>query len=128
MRTSGSTSDAEGAASLAQAESRGHGFLSSSSTAAGGGDKVEVYTFWHVAGQESGAVTLAVDYETRGEIPKAASCGAGALASVEMQVWRLFRGEPPESESRTLAAAPCDAPLPEAARYNPDSMPQLKIR
>ncbi len=30
--------------------------------------------------------------------------------------------------SRMLAAAPCDAPLAEAARYNPDSMPQLKIR
>lgn len=124
----GAPESAETASALTKSDGRGHGFLSFQSDASGSGDKVEVYTFWHVQGQDGGIVTLAVDNETRGANPKAEFCGTGALASVEMHVWRLARGAAPESEDRMLAGAACGTQLTQEVRYNPDTMLQLRIR
>lgn len=124
----GQPESAETALALAKSEGRGHGFLSFQSDASGGGDKLEVYTFWHVPGQDSGIVTLAVDNATRGSNPAGESCGTGALASVDMRVWRMLRGGTAESEDRILASVPCGRSLPLDVRYNPDSMPSLKAR
>lgn len=124
----GQPGSAETAQTQAAADARGRGFLSSQSDASSPGDKVEVYTFWHVPGQDGGAVTLAVDYETRGATPKAETCGNGKLARVDMRVWRLVRGAGPEGEERMLASVPCGSELPAEVRYNPDSMPHLRVR
>jgi hypothetical protein len=124
----GQPGSVETAQTQAAADARGRGFLSFQSDASTPGDKVEVYTFWHVPGQDGGAVTLAVDHETRGATPKAETCGAGKLASVEMHVWRLVRGADLETEERMLASVPCGSELPAEVRYNPDSMPHLRVR
>jgi hypothetical protein len=124
-----SPSSADAALEQSRKTARGRGFLSAAADGTAEGDKVEVYTFWHADGQESGAVSLMVDYETRGEVPLAEACGSGSLASIEFRVLRLARGAAAAvTEQRALAAAPCGKPLPAEARFNPDSMPHLMIR
>jgi chemotaxis protein histidine kinase CheA len=122
-------SSAEAALEQSRKTGRGRGFMSAVADETAEDDKAEVYTFWHAEGQESGAISLMVDYETRGDVPRADACGSGPLATVEFRVFRLARGAPsPASEQRALAPAPCGKPLPAGARFNPDSMPHLLIR
>ena len=122
-------SSSEAALEQSRKTARGRGFMSAVADGTAEEDKVEVYTFWHAEGQEGGAVSLMVDYETRGDLPRAEACGSGQLASVNFRVFRLARGSASAvSEQRALAAAPCGQPLPAEARFNPDLMPHLLIR
>ncbi len=124
----GATDPAEAARDGARKSGRGHGFLGMVSDAATPGDKVEVYTFWH-SGDGRGVVTLALDYETRGDVPGGQTCGTGVLASMAFTVWRLPRGAATAlSEERSLSAVPCGVPLAREVRFNPDSVPHLSVR
>lgn len=107
---------------------RGQGFVSAVANAATQGDRVEVYTFWHAAGEQHGVVTMALDYETRGDTPGGETCGDGRLAGIDVTVWRLARGAAPVSERRVLAPVACGAALAREVRFNPDSMPHLTVR
>jgi hypothetical protein len=122
-------SSSEAALEQSRKTARGRGFMSALADGTAEDDKVEIYTFWHAEGQEGGAVSLMVDYETRGDLPRDDACGSGQLASIEFRVFRLARGAAaPVSEQRALPAAPCGKPLPAEVRFNPDSMPHLLIR
>jgi len=104
----------------------GHGFMTTVSDGTREGDQLEVYTFIHEPSQASGAVTLALDYESRARIPQEPdSCGTGLYADLEYRVavWR-----PNGSVSRTrgsFAPLPCGQPSDQTARYNSKALPQL---
>ena len=113
---------------VAQAERRGHGFLSSTDSEQTLGDKVEVYTFYHNDEQASGAIALALDYETRGETPNGATCGTGALAEVDFQVVILPRKGQAARQSGVLTRVACGTRISQEARYNQSALPGLRIR
>ena len=109
-------------------DNRGHGFISFASDGSTPGDQVEVYTFVHEANQTSGAVTLALDYESRSKRPRDPdTCGTGYYADLE---YKTFVWHPAGSISRTRGAfAPqdCDQATDEVARYNAKALPQLML-
>ncbi len=105
--------------------SRGRGFISMDDAGDGPGVHAEVYTFLHNKSQRHGAITLLIDYETRGDVPSGDHCGAGKLAEVEAQVIRLRRGGRVEKETVRLGPEPCGQQLPEAKRFNSDTLSDL---
>lgn len=113
---------------LAQAERRGHGFLSAIDGEQTLGDKVEVYTFFHNDEQATGAIALALDYETRGESPSGATCGTGALAEVDFQVVILPRNGQASRQAGVLTRVACGTRISQEARYNQSALPGLRIR
>lgn len=113
---------------LAQDEHRGRGFLSSADGGASAGDKIEVYTFIHAEGQESGLVALALDYASRGDVAHEPMCGTGALAEVAFRVVTRLRSGQVSRQTGIIGAAPCGARIDAGARHNASSMPALTIR
>lgn len=111
-----------------QADGRGHGFLSSMDDDKSLGDKIEVYTFFHNDQQTSGSISLALDNESRGETPSGANCGQGALAEIAFQVSILPRRGQVSRQSGVLTRVECGTKLTQEARFNPASMPGLRIR
>ena len=107
---------------------RGHGFLSTHSTAEAARDRLEVYTFLHKQGQSSGLIQTALDYETRGENPDASTCDKGTNAEVAFRVVSLSRSGQITREAGIIAAAECGRVLSPAARLNSGSMPTIRIR
>lgn len=111
-----------------KADNRGHGFISFASDGTSEGSQVEVYTFVHEPNQTSGAITLALDYESRARRPRDPdTCGTGLYSDLEygVSVWH-----PDGSVTRSrgmFAAIECDQPLDELTRYNPKSLPQLLL-
>jgi len=105
---------------------RGHGFMTTASDGTSEGDQLEVYTFIHETTQASGAVTLALDYESRARVPQEPdSCGTGLYADLEyrVSVWR-----PNGSFSRTrgsFAPLPCGQSTDQLSRYSSKALPQL---
>jgi len=110
------------------ADGRGRGFLSAVDDDKSLGDKVEVYTFIHNDQQATGAISLALDNETRGESPSGPTCGQGALAEVDFQVAILPRNGQPTRQSGVLTRAACGTKLTQEARFNQAAMPSLRIR
>ena len=94
----------------------------------GEGMHAEVYTFLHNKSQRSGAITLIIDYETRGDTPSGEYCGNGSLAAVEAVVIRMRPGGRIEKENVRLSSAPCGEKLPEAKRFNSDTLSDLVAR
>ena len=107
---------------------RGRGFLSTADTGEGAGTHVEVYTFLHNKNQRHGAVTLMIDYETRGAVPSGEHCGKGALAIIEALVVRMRPGGAVDKEIVRLGPAPCGDPLPDSKRFNSDTLGDLMVR
>lgn len=107
---------------------RGRGFMSSIDDGRGEGMHAEVYTFLHNKSQRSGAITLIIDYETRGDTPSGEYCGNGSLAAVEAVVIRMRPGGRIEKENVRLSSAPCGEKLPEAKRFNSDTLSDLVAR
>lgn len=105
---------------------RGHGFISFASDGAAEGDQLEVYTFVHEASQKAGAVTLALDYESRARSAKDAdTCGAGFYADLQYKVavWR-----PNGHVSRSLGSftpQECNQAADQVTRYMSKALPQL---
>lgn len=109
-------------------DKRGHGFLSTADGGQSLGDKVEVYTFFHDDTQTSGAVTLALDYASRGETPADAACGKGALAEIPYWVGVLKRGASFNRENGLIAAATCGSKIGADVRFNQSVLPVIRIR
>ena len=103
---------------------RGHGFLSTRSTASTR-DKLEVYTFLHKDGQAFGLITTAIDVATREERP---NCGANAKAEVAFRTVTMSRNRQISREAGAIAAAECGQALPPAARLNTAALPVIRIR
>jgi hypothetical protein len=113
------------AVTAAREGTRGRGFISVDDTGTGPGLHSEVYTFLHNKSQRSGAITLMIDYETRGDLPSGDHCGTGKLAQIEALVVRLRPGGNVEKESVRLPAAPCGQKLPQSKRFNSDTLSDL---
>ncbi|MEQ1576513.1 MAG: hypothetical protein ABL894_02565, partial [Hyphomicrobium sp.] len=109
-------------------DKRGHGLMGMSDDGETLGDKVEVYTFVHNDEQESGAISMALDYESRGEKPEGATCGAGALAEVDFQVNILPRNGQVSRQTGVLTRVECGALIPREARFNQSALPVLRIK
>lgn len=118
----------EAAITAAREGARGRGFLSTADTGDGTGLHAEVYTFLHNKNQRQGAITLVLDYETRGDMPSGEHCGQGKLASIEALVVRLRPGGGVEKETVRMSSAPCGQKLPDAKRFNSDTLSDLLAR
>jgi hypothetical protein len=107
-------------------DKRGHGFLSFMSDGSEEGDHMEVYTFVHEASQKTGAVTLALDYESRARPTKDAdTCGTGLYADLEYKV-AVWRPNGHVSRSRgSFAPMGCNQASDQTARYISKALPQL---
>ncbi len=112
----------------AQADKRGHGVLSAVDDGETLGDKVEVYTFVHNDEQATGAISMALDYESRGEKPSGANCGSGALAEVDFQVNILPRNGQVSRQAGILTRVDCGSTIPREARFNQSALPVLRIK
>lgn len=121
-------SSVEAAEAEAQKTRRGRGFLSSKSDGRGGGDKAEVYTFFHHGEQQSGLIATALDYETRGAAADGETCGNGAHASVVYDAIILALNGEVSRERGAIAAVACGAQLSAAGRYLEDAILDLSIR
>gem|GEM_PF-1699703 len=109
------------------ATGRGHGFI----TAADGnaeGDKIEVYTLWHHEEQTSGAIEMAVDFESRGDTPSGDMCGNGPLSQVAFEVVMLSRHGEVTRQQAMMLPMECGVTLTQSARYNKSVIPVLRIR
>jgi hypothetical protein len=107
-------------------DDRGHGFISFTSDGKSEGSQLEVYTFVHEPHQSSGAITLALDYESRARRPRDPdTCGTGLYADLEYKVF-VWRPDGRVSRSRgVFSALECDQPTDELARYSAKALPQL---
>ena len=112
----------------AETAGRGRGFISASDAGQSLGDKLEVYTFFHSDDQASGAVDLAIDFETRGDNPVAGTCGTDEHAEIAYRISILNRGKQILSEQGRIAAAECGARLGPDVRYGRNVLPVLKVR
>ena len=116
------------ARTLSAEDRRGHGFLSTSDQGHGPGDKIEVYTFLHHDEPVTGAVSMALDYESRGDLPRGAMCGGGPLAKVEYRLVTLSRTGALVRANSVLRALDCDLPIAASARLEPNLLPVLRVR
>ncbi len=107
-------------------DKRGHGFISSMSDGSEEGDHVEVYTFVHEPSQKTGAVTLALDYESRARASKDAdTCGTGLYADLEYKV-AVWRPNGHLSRSRgSFVPQGCNQAPDQVARFMSKALPQL---
>ncbi|MBI4723898.1 MAG: hypothetical protein HY765_02515 [Rhodomicrobium sp.] len=107
-------------------DNRGHGFIGFTGDGTSEGDQLEVYTFVHEPNQTSGAVTLALDYESRArrkQDPDA--CGTGLYADLEYKVF-VWHPNGRITRSRGLfAPLECNQPADQLARYSSKALPQL---
>jgi hypothetical protein len=109
-------------------DGRGHGFISFASDGTAEGDQLEVYTFIHAPNQSSGAVTLALDYESRARRPQDPdTCGTGLYADLEYKVSVWHPGGRISRSRGMFAPLPCDRPADEIARYSAKALPQLLL-
>lgn len=111
-----------------QRDNRGHGFISSASDGTSEGDQIEVYTFLHEANQAGGAITLALDYESRSRTPRDPdACGTGLYADLEYKVF-VWHPDGKVARSRGMfSAIECNQPIGEANRYNAKALPQILL-
>jgi hypothetical protein len=108
-------------------DKRGHGFLSFASDGSAEGDQLEVYTFVHEPSQSSGAITLALDYESRARRPPDPdTCGTGLYAEIEYRV-AVWRPNGRVSRSRGVFAPLECSSGDQIARYSSKALPQLAL-
>jgi hypothetical protein len=121
---------ADAASTIARAKEgqRGQGFVSTSADGTGAGLHMEVYTFVHADNEPAGAVALAIDYETRGDVPAGEVCGPGQLANIAYEFRVLSRDGQTAGGAGTIRSAPCGVPLSQAVRYQQAGLPTLRFR
>ncbi|MGO9546046.1 MAG: hypothetical protein ACLPPF_14800 [Rhodomicrobium sp.] len=107
-------------------DNRGHGFISFASDGTNEGGQLEVYTFVHEANQNSGAVTLALDYESRARRPQDQdTCGTGLYADLEYRVTVWHPGGRISRSRGAFAPLECNQPAGQFDRYSSKALPQL---
>lgn len=109
------------------ATGRGHGFITADDRT-GEGEKFEVYTLWHQEDQTSGAIELALDFESRGDTPSGEMCGRGQLSEVAFEIVMLSRHGDVTRQEAVMLPMECGATLAHSARYNKSIIPVLRIR
>ena len=127
-RWPGAASTVEAAQAEATGNGRGAGFVSSIDDGGHEGTKIEVYTFVHSAEQESGAVSMLIDYVSRGAKPTGEMCGSGALAEIPFTVVVLDHKGQTTTENGIVPAAKCGETLTGNARYLRGALPDLRFR
>ncbi len=120
-------SDATAAQDAVSADHRGHGFMSTLGDGTSDHRMVEVYTLLHHGEQVSGLITMAVDYETRGDTPSASTCRGGALAEMPFQISVLDRRGQISTQAGILAAAECGKALDSKTRFDDSVLTPIKI-
>lgn len=120
-------SDAAAAQEFVSSDHRGHGFISTTADGSAVRRKVEVYTLLHHNEQQSGLITMAVDFETRGETPSAATCRDGALAEVPFQISVLDRHGQLTNQAGILGAAECGKQLSLSTRLDDTVLAPFKV-
>ncbi len=125
---SGASSDQRAAKAGARKSNAGKGFMSTLEQRDAQGARLEVYTFWHGRRNRSGVVKMIADYQSRGSIPRGEFCGSGRLAEVPFETVVMVRNRVESRVRGGFAAAPCNVPLAEAARYNSKTIPDLLVR
>ena len=78
--------------------------------------------------ESAGAVTMALDYESRGEVPRGQMCGGGELAKVDYRLTTLSRSGAVTRINSTLRALDCDQPIAANVRLEPNALPVLRVR
>ena len=120
-------STAESAKAATASLGRGSGFLSMTDDGQHDGTKIEVYTFIHHPEQTNGAVSMTLDYVSRGTLPTGDYCGTGSKASVPYEAILLSAKGTITRERGVIAAASCGVPLTPESRYLRDAVPDLDI-
>jgi hypothetical protein len=91
--------------------------------------KAQVYTVIHSPTQTRGTITFAVDYASRGALPRGDLCADGRLAQ---PVYQVFVTDPAgivrRQETQILAAARCGELLPDQARFKTGLIPDIRLR
>ena len=124
----GSAGSVETAKAQMNETGRGAGFISTAGDGQGEGTKIEVYTWFHSPEQDTGAVTMAVDYASRGDKPAGDKCGQGPLAEIPFDVVITNSKGKVQTESGLIPAAKCGETLAANARYLRGIVPDLKFR
>ena len=119
-------SSAEAAVDAARSNGLGHGFLNAFDD--GNDDKLEIYTYVHGTQDQGTPVAMALDHETRGSQPTAATCGQGAHAKVEFGITMLSRKGELARASGTFKPARCDQPLAATERFDYALMPVITVQ
>ena len=127
-RWSGAVSTMDAAKADSTENGRGAGFMSSIDDGAHEGTKIEVYTFVHSPEQDTGAVSMLIDYASRGAKPQGEMCGQGALAEIPFTVVILDRKGRTATENGIVPAAKCGEALAGNARYLRGAVPDLRFR
>jgi hypothetical protein len=120
--------DAASTMARAKEGQRGQGFVSTAADGTGAGLHMEVYTFVHADNEPAGSVALAIDYETRGDMPAGDVCGPGQLANIGYEFRALSRDGQTAGGTGTIRSAPCGTPLTQAVRYQQAGLPTLRFR
>ena len=118
-------SAAEAALATARESRRGRGFLSTIDDGQNPGDKLEVYTYVHGETDPDHPVALALDHETRGELPAGPTCGQGALARVEFSITMLSPRGSLVRANGVMKPARCGEPIAIADRLDQALMPVI---
>jgi hypothetical protein len=85
----------------------GGGFLTGKRSIDGVGQNAQIYSHWHRARGQTGAVNLLIDYVSRSRDQLAGTCGDGAHATPQFMVLRTEHGKLQRPEIRRLAAEDC---------------------
>ena len=108
---------------------RGRGFMSSLSTGAEGGTKLEVYTFWRSPEQKGGVVSMALDYESRAREPQDPdTCGNGLYSEIRYETILFDRNVSYKQQFASLASIACNIQLSGLARYNNKTIPEISAK
>jgi hypothetical protein len=125
----GSSSSAAEAQRRTEETGRGRGFLSSSSTGAEIGTKIEVYTFWRHPEQKSGVVSMAIDYETRAREPRDPdTCGTGLYSEVKYETLLFDRKGSIKRQFGSFSPVDCNVQLSGMARFNNKTVPEITAK
>ena len=125
---SGAPSSAEAAKALIATTGRGTGFMSTVNGGVTEGPRMEVYTFIHSPEQDVGAVSMSLDYASRGITPTGDMCGQGSLAEIPFDVVITDRKGQVQRESGLIPAVKCGEAIPEKARLLRGAVPDLRFR
>jgi len=127
-RWQGAASSLDATNAEVAATGHGAGYISTTDDGTRDGSRIEVYTFVHSPEQDSGAVTMLIDYASRGATPSGDKCGTGALAEIPFDVVVLDHKGKIRTESSLIPAQPCGVPLTQPVRYLRGAVPDLRFR
>jgi hypothetical protein len=120
----GAASSAETANGIVQSTGFGSGFMSTKDDGKSEGQKVEVFTYIHAPDQKSGAVSMMLDFASRGDRPAGETCVGGDKAAVPFEAVVLTKTGVTRSRG-VVSPAPCGTRLVSEARYMKDIVPDL---